>query len=278
MKKIPLISLIVILLCKCNYSNEKQSKMNNDLNLTTQNEKMKYFGEPLTDSSRFVLLLQGLKLYKEKDTTSEVIKEVNVGERIEIVEATDEIIRIGSLKGSIIKVDYQGTIGYIFSGGLGHYPIPSFAFDRKFYQQGDMKLYVAELKKYGAVVECESENCAIIEISNLDSQEAYLIVKLLWPGLMANVPFLNEEIINDENAETMANAIIGYDLEFGNETAEAVYGETEVYYANKENDSGEVIFWNYDFYFQNYSIPNTLLRFKKSNHGKGIIHQGFVID
>ncbi|NMM50066.1 SH3 domain-containing protein [Marinigracilibium pacificum] len=275
---------LIFILVSCNGRNEKGNsnigKLTDEHGLN-ENYKEDYQVETkiklITDNTRFVLIKQGLSLYQNQDTTSEVITIVKLGEPIEILEESNKEIEINNLKGSMVKVNYQDTNGYIFSGGVGHYPIPTFAMSRNYYKIGDIELYIKELQGYGMVVDCQNDKCSKVSFPKLDAQEAYLIAKLLWPGLMGNMPYLKNQIIKDDNAETEGDFYL-YEGDYDNDDAYSKYGTTEVFFSNYLDENKEINNWEYYFFYGDLPKNQAIIAFSLNKDGIGRLVHSFNED
>lgn len=275
--KIKYIIVLLTVCYSCNESSNQQSKVNRYNNLGSsikEDESVEYSyldmlkEKNITDSTRFVLIKPGLSLYQSQDTTSKVVTDIKVGERVEILEDSKQKIEVSDLKGSIVKVSYKDTIGYIFSGGLGHYPIPSFANKREHFIIGDFKRYFEELHQLNLSVSYES---GCLTFPKLDGQQAYLISQLLFPGLMSNVPILKDQIKKDEDAETMSDFNI-HEGNFGNDKAYFLFGNTSIFFSNYVNDSGMIEWWEYYFFFSEYKEDQATINFEISDEGGFLCH------
>ncbi len=155
---------------------------------------------PFTDSTRFALM-DGILLKANEDTLSATIKTIALGSRLELIRETKVNQEKGFLRGKILKVSHEGQKGFVFSGALSTYPIPSFAKERSFFQEGDYRKYVEELQNLGFRAECKNEKCSGIYFPKIKDHEAFLLQKLLTPSLLKEVQLTRAQIAEDFDSE-----------------------------------------------------------------------------
>lgn len=142
------------------------------------------FGTPLSaQNTRFVLAPSGLNLRKTSQPASDKLQTVPNGTKVELVTAPASMdMTIDNLKGGMAKVKVNGTIGYMFSGYLSHFPAATM----------DMETedYVAQLRNNGFSVTFEEHyfdfggaysSSEVFYLPKLDFQEAFIVVKSLYP-------------------------------------------------------------------------------------------------
>lgn len=84
---------------------------------------------PMDTSRLNVLAISGLSLRAIPSQSGQVLKVIDFGESVTMVEKTDKKENIEWLSGNWIKVRYQGLEGYVFDGFTSQLPVPMLDFE-----------------------------------------------------------------------------------------------------------------------------------------------------
>jgi hypothetical protein len=103
-----------------------------DIELVTtksyRQEASNFNGDQLSPLVAYNYNLRGLTIFEKADTTSAVIHILKYGDRIKLEKPlvnnqAKDIILINGFKGRMVKVEWNGQMGFVFSGYLLNYPI-----------------------------------------------------------------------------------------------------------------------------------------------------------
>lgn len=78
-----------------------------------------------TPSVSYVYASSGLNLRTAPETNGQIIKVIPFGDKVEIIEYTENHQQIEWMEGVWVKVQHNGHEGYLFDGFLSHLPLPS---------------------------------------------------------------------------------------------------------------------------------------------------------
>lgn len=175
-----------ILVLSCNSSVKK-----NEL-IASKESNFNQVLRPITQNTRFVVWPDGVVLNELADYESADLMTLPLGTRVEVIGSAKVETEYDGLLGQMLKVDFDGKFGYIFSRGLSVLPIPSFVFEREYYEVGDLKKYAEELKDLGFNMQCGSDDCIVLIFPLETIEETYFIMKLLLPSLLETTPLYRE--------------------------------------------------------------------------------------
>ncbi len=84
--------------------------------------------EPAT-STKYVYAFSGLKLRAQPKSDGQVLKVIPYGDKVIILEESENSATIEWLSGKWVKVIHEGEEGYLFEGFISELPIPNYKFE-----------------------------------------------------------------------------------------------------------------------------------------------------
>jgi len=82
-----------------------------------------------TPSAKYVYAYSGLKLRAQPANDGQVLKVIPYGEKVTIIEESENSATIEWLSGKWVKVQHDGTEGFLFEGFISELPIPQYTFE-----------------------------------------------------------------------------------------------------------------------------------------------------